>query len=122
MKALFDKDTNLTGWVSKDRKNIFDLDLNWVGFVANGDSVWSVKSKTWLGNLYGYNIRDTNGKTIFWNPETPIENSLKPLTPLNPLTPLRPLRPLRPLSPLRPLRPLTPLGGWSNLNWNIFNQ
>ena len=122
MKALFDKDTNLTGWISKDRKNIFDVDLNWVGFVANVDSVWSVKSKTWLGNLYGYNIRDTNGKTIFWNPETPIENSLKPLTPLNPLTPLRPLRPLRPLSPLRPLRPLTPLGGWSNLNWNIFNQ
>ena len=98
MKALFDKDTNLVGWITKDRKNIFDLNLNWIGFVANDNSVWTVKTKSWVGILYGYNVRDNNGKTLFWNPETPIENSL------------------------RPLRPLTPLGGWSNLTWNIFNN
>ena len=122
MKALFDKDTNLVGWITKDRKNIFDLNLNWVGFVANDNSVWTVKTKSCVGILYGYSVRDNNGKTLFWNPETPIENSLRPLKPLNPLTPLRPLRPLNPLRPLRPLRPLTPLGGWSTLTWNIFNN
>lgn len=120
MKALFDNNSNLVGWISDDRKNIFDLNLDWVGFVSSDDSVWTVKSKIWIGNLHGYNLRDINGKTAFWNPESPIQNSLKPLKPLNPLTPLRPLKPLKPLQPLQPLNPLLPLGGWSSMSWQDF--
>lgn len=120
MKALFNQRTDLVGWMSDDRKNIFDPNLNWVAFIASDDSVWSTNSKTWIGNAYGYNIRDVDGRTAFWNPETPIENSLKPLRPLKPLNPLTPLRPLKPLNPLRPLKPLNPLGGWSRLTWENF--
>ncbi|MEN9324026.1 MAG: hypothetical protein RL699_1806 [Bacteroidota bacterium] len=120
MTPLFDKDTNLVGWLSDDKKNIFDTNINWVAFISNDNSVWTVKNKVWVGNLYGNNVRDISGKTSFWNTETQIENSLRPMRPLNPLTPLTPLRPLRPLNPLRPLRPLTPLGGWSVISWEQF--
>lgn len=120
MTPLFDKDTNLVGWLSDDKKNIFDTYTNWVAFISNDMSVWAVKNKVWVGNIYSNNIRDIHGKTLFWNPETNIENSLEPLRPLIPLTPLTPLRPLKPLIPLRPLHPLTPIGGWSILSWEEF--
>lgn len=122
MRPLFDKETNLVGWLSDDKENIFDLNTNWVAYVSNdnNNSIWNVKNNSWVGNLNGNNIRDINGKTCFWNTETQIQNSLKPLQPLKPLKPLTPLRPLKPLKPLRPLRPLTPLGGWSALTWEQF--
>lgn len=98
MIPLFDRDTNLVGWLSNNRRDFVDVKLNWVAFISGDNSVWTVKNKIWTGNLYGCNIRDINGKTCFWNPETSIENSLRPLKPLTPLTPLKPLRPLKPLT------------------------
>lgn len=120
MTPLFDRYTNLVGWLSNDTKHLFDINLNWVAFISSDDSIWTVGRKSWVGNLYGTNIRDINGKTIFWNSQTSISNSLKPLRPLNPLTPLRPLKPLKPLNPLRPLKPLPPSGGWSKITWEQF--
>lgn len=119
MTPLFDKNCYLVGWMSDDRDNIFDCDMNWVAYI-NGGNIWSASTDNWLGVAYGLNARDTQGKTVFWNPDQPIENTLVPLRPLKPIKPIQPLRPLSPLIPLRPLRPLTPLGGWSNLGWNSF--
>lgn len=120
MNPLFNNQAQLVGWLTDDRKHIFDTNLNWVAFVDNNNSIWTTKNKKYAGVLYGNNVRDTIGKTAFWNPETQIKNSLKPLNPLRPLSPLRPLRPLKPLNPLTPLKPLTPLGGWSTLTWEQF--
>ncbi len=119
MTALFDRHSNLVGWV-KDAKHIFDINMNWIAFTGSNLSVWTVRNKTWVGHLHGDNFRDINGKTAFWNPKTRLQNSLKPMKPLKPLTPLTPLKPLKPLTPLRPLQPLTPLGGWSDLDWDTF--
>jgi hypothetical protein len=120
MTPFFDRNSNLVGWLNNDNKHIFDTKLNWVAFVSNNGSIWTVGKKTWVGNLYGTNIRDTNGKSAFWNSQTAISNSLKPLRPLNPLTPLKPLKPLKFLNPLKPLKPLTPLGGWPDMSWEQF--
>ena len=120
MFPIFDKDSTLCGWLSKDRKYIFDINVNWVAFVSNDESVWTVNNKSWVGVLRGSNVHDVEGKTAFWNPETKVENSLRPLKPLNPLTPLRPLTPLNPLKSLKPIKPLTPIGGWSSISWKNF--
>ena len=119
MTPLFNSQTQLVGWLADNKKYIFDTNLNWVAFIDN-NNIWTTKNKNWVGVLYGNNIRDTFGNTAFWNPDTPIENSLKPLNPLKPLTPLSPLKPLKPLNPLRPLKPLTPIGGWSIMTWEQF--
>jgi hypothetical protein len=120
MTALFDKDTNLVGWLSDDKTNVFDTDMNWVAFIASDLSVWNVSRKNWLGHLYGNNIRDFNGKTLFWNPETQIENTSVPYRPYTPYTPYTPYRPYTPYTPYRPYTPYTPTGGWSHLSWNEF--
>ena len=66
MTPLFNKDTDLVGWL---KKNIFDAGMNWVVFVASDSGVWNVNKKNWCGHLYGINIRDYTGKTLFWNPD-----------------------------------------------------
>ena len=106
MTPLFDKDCNLMGWMEPG-KYIFDTGMNWVAFI-DGDNVWSAETGNWLGQVYGRNIRDTQGKTVFWNPDQDIENTLPPLPPV------------RPLRPQQPLQPLTPLEGWSELGWIEF--
>ncbi|WP_426482200.1 4-fold beta flower protein [Chryseobacterium sp. R2ACT005] len=106
MTPLFNKDTDLVGWLSEDKKNIFDTAMNWVAFVASDSSVWNVNKKNWCGHLYGNNIRDYTGKTLFWNPDTPISNTSPPYRPYTPFTPF---------IPFRPFQPFTPVGGWSSL-------
>ncbi|KRT17888.1 hypothetical protein ASU31_00920 [Pedobacter ginsenosidimutans] len=120
MTALFNKDTDLVGWLSDDKKNIFNTKMEWVAFVSSDSSVWNVSKKNWRGHLYGNNIRDFNGKTLFWNPDTPIENTYAPYRPYTPYTPYRPYTPYTPYTPYRPYRPYTPTGGWSHLSWDEF--
>ena len=99
MTALFDKVTDLVGWVSDGKENIFDTDMNWAAFIPSDSSVWNVSNKSWMGHLYGNNIRDFNDRTSFWNPDTPIQNtnaSYCPYTPYTPYTPYRPHRPYKP--------------------------
>ena len=111
MIAIFDKDTNLVGWLSDEKNNVFDTDMNWVAFICRDMSVWNVSKKSWVGHIYGSNIRDTSGKTIYWNPDTPVENTYAPYQPYTPYTPY---------TPYRPHKPYTPVGGWSDLSWNEF--
>lgn len=112
---LFDKDSDLVAWIEPG-KSIFDLEMNWVAYIANGN-LWSAKTNKWLGPVSGLLCFDTKGKPVLWNPKEQIRAIPAPLRPLNPLRPLTPLKPLKPLKPLRPLRPLTPLGGWSALSY-----
>ncbi|WP_250481885.1 4-fold beta flower protein [Caballeronia sp. NCTM5] len=116
MTPAFDKNCNLALWVDRNSGNIFDTNMNWVGFMQNGYA-FSSKTLNFLGSVDGGTLQDTNGKAAFWMPGLGSPSSgLRPLTPLRPLKPLNPLTPLRPLNPLKPLQPLAPLGGWSNLN------
>lgn len=108
MTPIFDSGTNLVAWF--DGHHFFDLNQEWIAFVANGH-VFSAARNTWLGPFHNGSFLDTNGRPVAWLQNTAPSGSLKPLKPLNPLKPLRPLRPLRPLQPLKPLQPLQPLGG-----------
>ena len=112
---LFDKDCDLVAWIDPG-KSIFDLDMNWVAYIAN-NNLWSAKTNEWIGPISGLLCFDAKGKPVLWNPKENVRAILPPLRPLNPLRPLTPLKPLKPLKPLRPLRPLTPLGGWSVLSY-----
>jgi hypothetical protein len=120
MSPLFDKNTDLVGWLSDNSKHIFDTDMDWVAFIADDSSIWNVNSFSWMGHLYGKNIRDFDGKTLYWNPETPIQNTAKPFEPFRPFKPFAPFRPFRPFTPFRPFEPFEPMGGWSSLTWNDF--
>ncbi len=115
MTPIFDRYVKLSGWF--DGENIFDLNLQWVAFLSDGN-FFSSNSLQWLGPFNGGSLLDRNGKPVLWLDGTTPSGTLKPLTPLRPLKPLKPLRPLKPLKPLQPLKPLNPLGGWSTLNWN----
>lgn len=112
---LFDKDTNLVGWISQEVEHIFDTGMNWVGYIEGGH-VWRSADDMWVGPIVSGNIHDTQGHAIAWS-QSSIAARLPPMTPLTPLRPLTPLKPLKPLNPLRPLKPLTPLGGWSDASF-----
>ncbi|MGJ8591827.1 MAG: 4-fold beta flower protein [Aquaticitalea sp.] len=121
MKPLYNKSSQLVGWLSNSKKYIFDLNLHWVGFISKDNTVWCVRTIDWVGTLYGSNIRDTLGLTAFWNPETPIQNTSKPPVPKikGRRLPNPPKRIPKPLQ--RPLTlDLKENIIWSNNNWNFF--
>lgn len=114
MTALYIKDTKLVGWLSDDKKYIFDTKMKWVAFTSNDSIVWNVSKEVWCGHLYGNSIRDYHGKTLFWNPNTPISNTFVPYRPYRPYTPYKPY------TPYRPYQPITPDVGWSTITWEQF--
>ncbi|WP_411039872.1 4-fold beta flower protein [Subsaxibacter sp. CAU 1640] len=120
MKPLYNKQTKLVGWLSDDKLNIFDSNLDWVGLVAADQSIWSVHTKDWIGNLNGTNIHDTSGHIIFYNPETPIENRPKPPIPTMPLQHTRPEPPLQPMRRTKPICHHKPELIWAKRSWQKF--
>lgn len=116
MKPIFSPNSELVGW-NQDNKHIFDINMNWVAYIANGH-VWSARTGNWLGPLIDGCALDQAGKVVAWTNSHTVRGTLRPLKPLKPLKPLQPLRPLRPLKPLMPLKPLGPLGGWSSQSWD----
>jgi hypothetical protein len=42
MKALFDRASNLVGWMSDDQKHIYDTAMHWVGYVVEKNAWKSV--------------------------------------------------------------------------------
>lgn len=118
MKALFDKNCNFVGWFCLEDGNLFDRNMNWIGF-KNENNLFSNQAK-WLGGFVQGSILDKMGRPVAWMSGSIPHGRLRLLQPLRPLQPLNPLRPLQPLNPLRPLRPLPPLGGWSNYTWHEF--
>ncbi len=117
MKAIFDKSSNLVGWIEKE--HVFDLNLNWIAFLSNGNIFSSNKVK-WLGPFNQGSFLDRDGKPVAWIEGVKPSGTLKPLVPTTPFRPFTPLRPLNPLKPLKPLQPLVPLGGWSKISWEMY--
>jgi len=114
MMPIFDREAGLVGWF--DGYHLFDLNMNWVAFLDNGN-LFSSNTLAWLGPFHQGSFLDTSGKPVGWLEGSNPTGTLKPLKPLEPLRPLKPLKPLKPFKPLKPLKPLQPLGGWSDLEW-----
>jgi hypothetical protein len=119
MKALFNKDCELVGWLKDSHDHIFDIEMSWVAYIKIGN-VWSSESGNWCGPINGYNCLDQNGKVVAWNPDQGVRGSVKPVTPVRAVRAVRPIRPVRPVSPVKPVSPVTPVGGWSILTFNAW--
>lgn len=116
MHWLFDKNSELVWWINW--QFIYDISLNWVAYLSTQDnSVWNIEWKRiWVA--YWDNIRDIYGKTIFFNPNTNIYNTLPIIKPIKPLKPIAQIKPLKPLEPLKPLQPIAPLWWRSSVSYN----
>ena len=118
MKAIFNKNCMIVGWYDPQNKNVFNKELQWIGFI--NDSYFFSESIHWIGGFVKGTFVDKNGRPVAWI-EGSIPTSANKLSqPITPIKPLSPLTPLRPLLPLVPLRPLTPIGGWSELEWKEY--
>lgn len=118
MKAIFNKNCVLVGWYETQNKNVFNNDMQWIGFINNG--YFFSKTAHWLGGFINGTYVDVKGRPVAWNEgSTPVGVNILP-APIVPMIPLQPLSPLHPLKPLTPMRPLIPLGGWSELEWNDY--
>lgn len=115
MIAIFDRNSNLVGWFNNQDKNLYDQNMNWLGF-ANGGNIFNIGQR-WLGGLRQGSIVDAEGRPVAWLDGNTPQGCAPLLAPIVPRKPLTPLRPLRPLTPLRPLIPFTPMGGWSKYSW-----
>lgn len=113
MIALFNKNSELVGWMKDTHDHIFDTDMNWIAYIRNGHA-WSANSGNWIGPINGTNCLDKNGKVVAWNPSQTVKGSVRSVRPVRAVRSIRPIRPVRPVRPIRPIRPVTPVGGWSN--------
>ncbi len=100
MKAIFDRNCKCVGWQDENSEMVFNDDMQWLGFVRDGN-FFSCNS-TWLGGFCNGSFNDRRGRPVAWVDGSPPQGTTPPLR------------------PLRPLRPLTPLGGWSHLSWESY--
>lgn len=68
--------------------NLFDTDANWLGFIEDGDDVYSADDGSYMGTL-------STDDRLLVNTGVQSYNRLRPLRPLTPLRPIRPMRRLR---------------------------
>lgn len=115
MIPIYDRYSQLVGWINQGSKMIFDTNMRWLGFETNG-YIFTNNCK-WIGGWNNGTIVDQFGKPLGWTPGNTPQGCAPLLTPLVPLRPLTPLMPIRPIQPLRPLRQLDPIGGWSDIEW-----
>ncbi len=115
MKAIFDKNNDLVGWLEEESYNVFDSKMVWIGFVK--DSYFFDTKASWLGGFVSQNFVDKQGKPVAWIQNAKIQGSSALAVPMLPSIPLRPIKPIQPIRPIRPLRQITPLGGWSMMSW-----
>ena len=119
MVALFDKNSELVGWVSDNHDHIFDTNMNWAAYIRNGHA-WSAHTGNWCGPINGFNCLDQSGKVVAWNPGQAVQGSISPIQPVRAVRAVQPVKPVRPVSPVRPIRPITPIGGWSTVSFNAW--
>ncbi len=86
MRYIFNTSGNYVAFIQGS--NLFSPNGNWIGFVFNGNEVYSAVDSSFIGYIS--------------SDDRIVKNRTEPAG----LKPLRPLRPLRPLLPLRPLRRL----------------
>jgi len=116
MIPLFNKDSELVGWLKNNHDHIFDLNMMWVAFIRN-NHIWSAKSGNWCGPINGFNCLDRKGKVLAWNPKQSVRGALPPVTPIRVIKPITPIIPIKPITPIKPIKRITPVSGWSDMTF-----
>ena len=120
---LFSPECLLAAWLQPGRF-VFDADMNYAAFVANGHC-WSAASGAWLGPVMDGHLYDIFGSPVAWNAGAPLRATHRPLRPINVVRAVRPVQPVRPVAPPSPLTAPMPQGGWSALafaDWLVAND
>jgi hypothetical protein len=90
MIPLFDKDAVQVGWASDDFGDIFNFEMDWVGFTFGGDA-WRVSDVAWVGPIIERNIYDRSGAPIVWSNDN-VASQLPVTTPDKPFKPTEPVK------------------------------
>jgi len=86
VRYIFNTSGNYVAFV--EGNNIFNPSCKWLGFIEDGDDVYSAKDGSYMGTL-------SSDDRLLVNTRVQGHNRLRPLRPLTPLRPLPPMRRLR---------------------------
>ena len=86
VRYIFNTSGNYVAFVQNN--HLFDPNSKWLGFIEDGDDVYSSKGGKYMGTL-------SADDRLLVNTQIPGHSRLRPLRPLSPLRPLRPMRRLR---------------------------
>lgn len=86
VRYIFSTSGNYVAFVQGN--HLFDTNSNWIGFIEDGDDVYSAENGAYLGTL------STDDRLIV-NTQAQAYSRLRPPRPLRPLRPIRPMRRLR---------------------------
>lgn len=86
VRYIFNTSGNFVAFVQGS--HLFDTKSKWIGFIEDGDDVYSAEDGSYMGTL-------SSDDRLLVNTQVQGRRRLRPLRPLMPLRPLRPLRRLR---------------------------
>ena len=86
VRYIFNTSGNYVAFVQGN--HLFDTNSNWLGFIEDGDDVYSAKDGSYLGTL-------SADDRLLINTQASAHRRMRPLRPLRPLRPMRPMRRLR---------------------------
>ena len=86
VRYIFSTSGNYVAFVHGN--NLFDTNSNWIGFIEDGDDVYSAEDGSYMGTL-------STDDRLLVNTQARGHNRMRPLRPLRPLRPMRPMRRLR---------------------------
>ena len=64
MIAIFDKNAHWVGWYDKQRNNVFNKNLAWLGFIYRNNLF--ARHGHWLGGLVNGTFVDKQGHPVAW--------------------------------------------------------
>jgi hypothetical protein len=86
VRYIFNTSGNYVAFVQEN--HLFDPSSKWLGFIEDGDDVYSANDGSYMGTL-------STDDRLLVNTQVHGHNRLRPLRPLTPLRPMRPMRRLR---------------------------
>lgn len=86
VRYIFNTSGNYVAFVQGD--HLFDTNAKWIGFIEDGDDVYSAEDGSYMGTL-------STDDRLLVNTQVRGHNRLRPLQPVRPLRPMRPMRRLR---------------------------
>lgn len=86
VRYIFNTSGNYVAFVQAN--HLFDTSSKWLGFIEDGDDVYSAKDGSYMGTL-------STDDRLLVNTQVRGHNRLRPLRPLTPLRPIQPMRRLR---------------------------
>lgn len=86
VRYIFNTSGNYVAFVQEG--HLFDPNSQWLGFIEDGDDVYSANDGSYMGTL-------STDDRLLVNTQVRGHNRLRPLRPLTPLRPMRPMRRLR---------------------------